>query len=64
MLLILALLPVLAFASSNIAEEEGVLVLTEKNFDEAIAQHKNLLVEFCKFGISLAPGFPVALSEA
>ena len=36
----------LAKASSDDSE---VLVLTSANFDQAIADHKYLLVEFCKF---------------
>lgn len=42
-------LSILAFSySEEIKEEKDVLVLTEKNFDEAIAAHKHVLVEFCK----------------
>lgn len=39
----------LAVASrAEIAEEEDVLVLKKSNFDEALAAHPNILVEFCK----------------
>ena len=33
-------------AFAEITEEEGVLVLNDDNFDEAIKQYENLLVEF------------------
>ena len=32
----------------EIIEEEHVLVLTEKNFDNAIKTYTHILVEFCK----------------
>lgn len=35
-------------SSSEIKDEKSVLVLTEKNFDSAIAENKLILVEFCK----------------
>jgi len=35
-------------SSSEIKEEKDVLVLTDKNFDSAIAANNYLLVEFCK----------------
>ena len=38
-----------AVAQCEITEEEGVLVLTEENFDEAISANEHVLVEFCKF---------------
>lgn len=31
---------------SDITDEEGVLVLTEKNFNEAVAEYKHILIEF------------------
>jgi len=41
------ILSILAFSySEEITEEKDVLVLTEKNFDDAIAAHKHVLVEF------------------
>lgn len=42
-----------AALSCTFAEEikldEGVLVLTEQNFDQAITDNKYVLVEFCKY---------------
>ena len=37
----------------EIAEEEGVLVLTEANFDQALADNQHILVEFCKLHLQL-----------
>lgn len=52
--LVVLFLTYLALAhSEEIQEEEDVLVLTEKNFDEAIAANKHILVEFCKYCVSL-----------
>lgn len=52
--LVVLFLTYLALAhSEEIQEEEDVLVLTEKNFDEAIAANKHILVEFCKYCESL-----------
>ena len=43
--LLLLFLSLAALASSDIAEEEGVLVLTNDNFDAAIAEHQHILGE-------------------
>lgn len=38
---------ILAFcANAEVAIEEGVIVLNDKNFDEELAKHEFLLVEF------------------
>jgi hypothetical protein len=34
------------FAAANFPVEDGVLVLGQDNFEEAIATHANILVEF------------------
>lgn len=34
----------------DIEEEEGVLVLKSANFDQALEQYPNILVEFCEWG--------------
>lgn len=48
--LVVLVLSILAFSySEEITEEKDVLVLTEANFDEALAAHKYILVEFCKY---------------
>ena len=36
-------------AISAIETEENVLILTDENFDSAVADNKYILVEFCKF---------------
>ena len=36
----------LAFADEEITKEEGVLVLTEKNFEQALKENEFVLVEF------------------
>ena len=50
--------------SSEITEEEDVLVLKKSNFEEALKAHPNILVEFCKYtwrGCGIAGALPRSL---
>ena len=44
--LLFLVLSLAALASSDVAEEEGVLVLTNDNFDATIAEHQHILGTF------------------
>jgi hypothetical protein len=41
------LIAIFAFAAADAEKDEGVIVLTDENFDEELAKHENgLMVEF------------------
>jgi len=35
--------------AEEVTEEEGVIVLTESNFDKVVDDNQYILVEFCKY---------------
>lgn len=68
-MLLAAILLVPAVVWGAIQQEEGVLVLTKANFETAISEHRNILVEFCKLTITfiktiVSPELVVVVSES
>ena len=41
-----------AVLSAEFPEEDDVLLLVKENFDDALAEHKFLLVDFCEWRIT------------
>lgn len=67
MKLLIGICALIALSFGEIAEEEGVLVLTNDNFDDAVKDNENILVEFyapwCGHCKALAPEFSKAAKE-
>jgi hypothetical protein len=55
-LLCLALAWAARVGADALEEEDNVLVLKKSNFEEALAAHKYLLVEFCECAVGLGGG--------